>query len=116
MWFLKCQTKVYEAIENSTKKGQTYDTFHLIEWALRELGDSSARYLREDESFVVADIEMGMHGHLGPNGSRGSPTAFARMGRKANVGHSHQASIKDGVYTAGYSAQTDLGYNKGPSS
>ncbi len=79
------------------------------------------RFLDEDEGFVICEdahggIECGMHGHLGANGARGSAAGFAKMGRKANVGHTHQAGIYDGIYTAGTSSQFDLGYNRGPGS
>ena len=57
-----------------------------------------------------------MHGHLGANGARGGANGFAKMGRKANVGHSHSAGIHDGIYTAGTSSDLDLRYNSGPSS
>ena len=78
-------------------------------------------FLDEDESFVLCEdanggIECGMHGHLGPNGARGGAAAFAKMGRKANVGHTHQAGIYDGIFTAGTSSKLDMGYNRGPSS
>jgi hypothetical protein len=81
----------------------------------------SLRFLREDESFVVCHsyaggVENGMHGDLGPNGARGSIRAFARMGRRANVAHSHSAGIFNEVYQAGTSSMLDLGYNRGPSS
>ena len=98
------------------------DDFHLLEWAIRRSGHGlTARFLREDESFVVCrdqagGIECGMHGHLGPNGMRGSIVAFGRMGRRANVGHAHSAAIYRGVFQAGTSSLLDLGYNKGPSS
>ena len=98
------------------------DNFHLLEWAIRESGHGQrVQFLREDESLVVCrdqagGIECGMHGHLGPNGMRGNIVAFARMGRRANVGHAHSAAIYRGVFQAGTSSQLDLGYNKGPSS
>jgi len=38
------------------------------------------------------------------------------MGRKAIVGHTHQAGIHDGIYTAGVSGSLDMDYNRGPSS
>ena len=57
-----------------------------------------------------------MHGYLGPNGTPGGAAAFAKMGRKANVGHTHKAGIHDGVYTAGTSSYVNLSYNRGPSS
>jgi hypothetical protein len=100
------------------------DTFHMMRhWYETFIGKHSAnvRFLDEDESFVLCEdanggIECGMHGHLGPNGSRGGAAAFAKMGRKANVGHTHQAGIYDGIYTAGTSSNLDMGYNRGPSS
>ena len=90
----------------------------LLEWAV---GPMVATYLREDESFVICrdahgGIECGMHGHRGPNGARGNIRAFARMGRKSVVGHSHSAGIFEGCYQVGLSGKFDQGYNKGPSS
>lgn len=93
--------------------------FHMLEWALRRHGCGAERFLREDESFVVCPdrgggIECGMHGHLGPSGAKGSLTAFAKMGRKKNVGHMHSAGIKDDVYVSGKSGNYE--YERGPSS
>ncbi|MGL6342582.1 MAG: Hint domain-containing protein [Waterburya sp.] len=48
-----------------------------------------ARFLSIDESFVVEGVELGFHGHLGSNGSRGSDKQFAKLGRKTIVGHRH---------------------------
>lgn len=73
-------------------------------------------FIREDESVIINDIEYGMHGHRGPNGARGNPKAFRQLGRKANTGHTHSASIIDGVWTVGVLAELDMGYNSGPSS
>jgi hypothetical protein len=72
--------------------------------------------LQEDQSYLDRGIEFGMHGHLGPNGSRPSPKSFRQLGRRANTGHTHSASIYDGVWTAGVSGKLNMGYNKGPSS
>ena len=57
-----------------------------------------------------------MHGPIGPNGSRGNARALSKVGRKANIGHSHQAEIHDGLYVAGVTGKLDMGYNVGPSS
>ena len=100
------------------------NSFHMLRYWFREClgsGRKNLRFLDEDESFIICEdanggIECGMHGHLGPNGARGGAATFAKMGRKANVGHTHQAGIHDGVYTAGTSSNLDMGYNKGPSS
>lgn len=115
VYFLQCQLAMYQAIRGGDRR------FHLLEWALDMGGRPGVYFLRQDESFVICrdrngGIECGMHGHLGPNGRRGSANAFARMGRKAIVGHAHTAGIVDGIYTAGTSSNLDLGYNAGPSS
>ena len=99
------------------------NNFDMLEWAIKVscyLPGLQVKFLREDESFIIcADagggIECGMHGHLGPHGQRGGgANAFAKMGRKAVIGHTHRAGIVDGVYVAGTSSELDLGYNKGP--
>ena len=72
--------------------------------------------LHEDDSYLILDtIQAGLHGHLGPNGARGSPKNLRTVG-KANTGHTHTAGIVDGVYTSGLYAKLDMGYNKGLSS
>ena len=60
-------------------------------------------------------IEIGMHGHTGPNGARGTPTGFARMASRLTIGHMHSPQIHDGVYIAGITGALDQGYNRGPS-
>jgi hypothetical protein len=107
-------------IHERIKEGKDHFVF---EHALREFGDlPNVSFLREDDSFLIAvdetgqGIECGLHGHRGPNGSRGSSAALRNIGVRINKGHDHSASIIDGVYSAGVSATLDMGYNKGPSS
>jgi len=116
--FLKLQLAKYEAIAERDKR------FLMLEHALvRECGlhPNAARFLRADESYIICKdrhggIECGMHGDDGPNGAYGTIGGLAKMGRKANIGHSHSAGIQDGVYQAGTSSELDLGYNRGPGS
>lgn len=101
-------------------------SFHMIRFWASQLGLGDREdiiFLDEDESYVICPdpdghggIECGMHGHLGPNGRRGNIRAFSKMGRRANIGHSHTAGIVDGIYQAGTSSELDLGYNVGPGS
>lgn len=77
-------------------------------------------FLPADGSYIICKdfgggIECGLHGDRGPNGSRGSARGLSRMGRKANIGHSHSACISDGVYQSGTSSKLRLEYNVGPS-
>jgi hypothetical protein len=114
--FLKCQARVYESIARQE------ENFHLLEWVMQQLGtDRKVQFLRTDESYILCrdrsgGIECGMHGHDGANGTKGSALGFSKMGRKANIGHTHQAQIMEGVFVAGTSSKLDLGYNSGPSS
>lgn len=102
--------RIHKAIREDTP-------FDVFAWSI--YGDTipdGVTFLEEDDSFVIHDIENGMHGHRGPNGSRGAPKQFRSIGKKVNIGHVHTAGIYDGVYVAGVSAVLDMGYNKGPSS
>ena len=117
VYHLQAQLAYYQALENQDTN------FHLIEWATKQEGIlENIQFLRVDESFIIgADekgggIECGMHGHIGPNGARGNAKALSKVGRKANIGHSHQAEIHDGLYVAGVTGKLDMGYNVGPSS
>jgi len=114
LFFLKCQLRKYQAIAEEDH------WFHMIEWVLQNQGVSpNIRFLREDESFLICGdngIECGMHGHLGPNGARGTPWNLAKIGRRGNTGHTHSAGIRDGLYTAGTCSIMDMVYNSGPSS
>lgn len=107
----KLNAAIYDAIQNGD------DTFNVLDYALRNVAgcDFSAIFLTTDESFKIAGIECGVHGHNGINGSRGAPKQFMKLGR-LNTGHTHTASIFGGVYTAGVSGSLDMGYNVGASS
>jgi hypothetical protein len=116
VFFLEAQLLKYKSIRDRVAD------FHLVEALLRTMGLSEdIRFLREDESFVICDergggIECSIHGHLGPNGMKGSPIGLSRMGRKANTGHTHSTQIIDGMYVAGTCSRLKLHYNEGPSS
>ena len=85
---------------------------HLLEQYLTK----PVTFLREDDSYCILDeIEVGLYGHLGPNGARGNPKNLRTVG-KANTGHTHSAGIIEGIYTAGVYGTLDMGYNKGLSS
>jgi len=116
--FLDLQLAKYEAL---TRKDNHFLLVEHALWKYSRLKATAARFLRQDESYIICPdagggIEGGMHGYLGPNGTRGGFVAFAKMGRKSNVAHSHITSIYDGVYTAGTSSLINLRYNRGPSS
>lgn len=74
------------------------------------------RCLGTDESFTLEGIECGMHGHLGPNGARGSVKNLSRLGSKVISGHGHTPAIEEGHFRTGTSTPLRLEYTNGPSS
>lgn len=95
--------------------GTAYDDpFHY--WVKKFGIASNIRLLGPDESSTVAGIEMGMHGHRGPNGSRGSLQNLSKLGTKVVTGHSHTPGIEAGHYQVGTSTPLRLQYTHGPSS
>lgn len=110
LYFLNLNHHRYKCMKNNL------DPF-VFKYAMRKAGvDESVVFLEEDESFIIAgNVEVGQHGHLGVDGSRGSLQGFRRLGYKINAGHVHKAWIFDGVFYAGISCSMKLGYNKGPS-
>jgi hypothetical protein len=76
----------------------------------------NARMLQQDESFVLRGVELGMHGHEGPNGARGSIRNLRRVGLRSIIGHSHSLGEDEGCSQNGTMTHLRLGYNTGPSS
>ncbi|HRP25367.1 hypothetical protein [Thauera sp.] len=97
------------------------EDFNLVRHCLRsadERGLDTIDFIPVGGSMVICQdsggIEIGMHGHAGPNGARGTPTGFARMASRLTIGHMHAPQIHDGVYIAGITGALDQGYNRGP--
>jgi hypothetical protein len=67
-------------------------------------------------SYKVKGYELGVHGDIGSNGSRGSLLQFRKLNTKIVVGHYHSPGRKDGALSVGTSTHLRVGYNQGPSS
>lgn len=72
--------------------------------------------LDRSTSFIVKGWELGQHGDVGANGSRGSLLQFRKLNTKCVVGHYHSPGRKDGGLAVGTSTKLRVGYNIGPSS
>ena len=83
--------------------------------ALDPGGLDGVRFLADGESLCVAGVELGVHGHAGADGARGSMHGLERMGIDMIVGHGHRPTASGGIHMTGV-CQLDLGYNKGPTS
>jgi len=69
-------------------------------------------WLRPGESISRHGIELGFHGHRGPNGARGSTKGFSNIGARTVTGHSHSPAIIDGAYCVGTTSKLKMGYNE----
>jgi hypothetical protein len=72
--------------------------------------------LGRSASYRVKDWELGQHGDIGSNGSRGSLLQFRKLNTKIVVGHYHSPGRKDGALAVGTSTKLRVGYNRGASS
>jgi len=87
-----------------------------VMWAQRLLSGATFKVLQADESHVIAGIEVGMHGDVGPAGARGSIRNLRRIGVRSVIGHSHTPGIDEGAFQAGTSTRLKAEYTRGPTS
>lgn len=114
-FYLETALAMVEVAEKAGTDAERLNAF--IYWARRVFdGNEKVKVLERDESHTINGIEVGMHGDLGPNGSRGSARNLRRIGVKSIIGHSHTPAIDEGCYQVGTSTRLKLGYNQGPSS
>lgn len=74
------------------------------------------KWLVRDESYKVADVELGQHGDIGSNGARGSAVSMESAYGKCVYGHSHTPNILRESWCVGTSTYLQLSYNRGASS
>jgi hypothetical protein len=72
--------------------------------------------LGRSSSYKSLGFELGQHGDIGANGSRGSLNQFRKLNTKMVVGHYHSPGRKDNVFAVGTTTKLRVGYNIGPSS
>lgn len=89
-----------------------------LQEALLLIGDlpSNVRFTQQDESYRVYGIELANHGHLGANGSKGSPNQFNSLNLKMITGHTHSPKLMENGMVVGTSTHLKLGYTHGASS
>jgi hypothetical protein len=66
--------------------------------------------LPPNTSFMIAGIELGLHGHEGPNGARGNIRNLSKIGVKTMTGHPHSPGILEGCYQVGTMTPLSLEY------
>lgn len=88
----------------------------IIPALLRAHEISNVHCLGINDSYRAFDIELGMHGHIGSNGSRGGVIQFKNLNTKNVTGHTHSPCREDGHLSVGTLTHLRVGYNKGASS
>jgi hypothetical protein len=68
--------------------------------------------LGRSASYLVKNWELGQHGDIGSNGSRGSLLQFRKLNTKIIVGHYHSPGRKDGALSVGTSTHLRVGIIK----
>jgi hypothetical protein len=114
--YLKDTTNHIIGLELALAKAKGKDP---LEYGIKKYESvSNALFLGSDDSFKVSEkkIECGQHGHLGPNGSRGSATSLEKSYTNGVFGHIHSPEWLRGITILGTSSYLKLNYNKGPSS
>jgi hypothetical protein len=66
--------------------------------------------LERNQSHTIKGIEVGLHGHEGPDGRRGTMYNLSRLGVKVITGHSHSPGIEAGHYKTGTLTPLHLEY------
>lgn len=75
------------------------------------------KFLRINDSYRIAGIEHGVHGHLGMNGQRNPGNSSLEIAYGAGTfGHSHTSGILRDIFRVGTSTSLRQGYNNGASS
>jgi len=115
-FYLKVASKLYEQTKQLDGDGaEKLNAFIMLAKEHFKL-DTDIKVLDYEENCLVENIECGIHGHYGPNGSRGSAKNMRRIGVKSVIGHSHTPAIEEGCYQVGTSTRLSRGYTHGPSS
>ncbi|HTG18096.1 MAG TPA: hypothetical protein VK747_22810 [Blastocatellia bacterium] len=117
-FYLKVASNLYEEAKKTDGDGaERLNAFIMLAkeyFVVRDIG--RIKVLDYEESCLVEGVECAMHGHFGPNGSRGSARSMRRVGVKSIIGHSHTPEISEGCYQVGTSTRLSRGYTHGPSS
>lgn len=112
-FYLKTALMMHQGTRMGKGGAEYPDPF--IQWLRQATVGSAVRALDRDESFVLGNVELGMHGDIGPSGSRGSINNLKRIGIRSIIGHSHTPGIEEGCYQTGTSSLLRLEYNHGAS-
>jgi hypothetical protein len=90
-----------------------------LKFAVEKVGikaGNKLKWLKRDEDYKIANIQLGAHGDIGPSGSRGTLKGMRKSYGLSVTGHSHSPGIWHGAFAVGTSSLLRLSYNRGPGS
>lgn len=112
-FYFKYMSKILESMEKTETGIKHIDPF---EQYCVDNGLQYTRFLKSDESFKIADVELSYHGHMGQNGAKGSLVQYSNLCDKTVSAHTHTPAIILGAYQVGTSSYLKLDYTSGLSS
>lgn len=77
---------------------------------------NGVKFLTRNDDYKVRGWQLGSHGDLGSNGSRGSTLQLEQTTGNSISGHTHTPEVLRNVYKVGTLTKLKLDYNGGPSS
>ena len=107
---------MWKILDSMVQTSTGFSHINPFEQFCKDIGVPRLRFLSKDESFMVADVELGQHGDKGVNGAKGAISQFANLPSKYVIGHSHTPGIVFGAYQVGTSSYKKLDYTAGLSS
>ena len=93
-----------------------YDGIDPLKFYFESGHDTYIKFLKKDESFEIAQVQLGAHGNEGANGARGSLDAMEKSFKNSISAHTHHMRIVRGAWSVGTSTFLRIGYNTGSSS
>lgn len=89
-----------------------------VEYGVKKFGSKAknVRWLESDGSFIISNIQCGIHGHAGANGARGSINSMEQAYLNCIFGHAHTPQILRGAWCVGTLTATNPDYGNGPTS
>lgn len=96
------------------------DGLNVLQYAYETYGGLKNKdriiWLDRDQSYKIGDVELGAHGDIGANGSKGTLNSLEKAYGPCVVGHVHSPAILRYVWRVGTLTKMKLSYNRGPSS
>lgn len=114
--YLRDATNHVLALELASAKARGEN---VLQYGISKYGakNKKLRFLKINDSYKIAGIEHGQHGHLGLNGQRNPGNSSLEIAYGSGTfGHSHSPGILRDIFRTGTSTDMRIGYNNGASS